>query len=157
VVSAAGSKETMTKDSDSDALVFFGATGDLAYKKIFPALQAMVQHGRLDVPVIGVASSPWSLEQLRKRARESVEKHGGFDGPALEKFSKFTGRVSDSGEGRWTIKAAIDEGVPVPVLSSALYERFTSRGEGDFEDKLLSAMRYQFGGHIEKLSSKQAS
>ncbi len=65
-------------------------------------------------------------------------------------MSKFAGRVSDSGEGRWTIKAAIDEGVPVPVLSSALYQRFTSRGEADFEDKLLSAMRYQFGGHIEK-------
>jgi 6-phosphogluconate dehydrogenase len=69
------------------------------------------------------------------------------DDPAL---SKFAGRVSDSGEGRWTIKAAIDEGVPVPVLSAALYERFTSRGEAEFEDKLLSAMRYQFGGHVEK-------
>jgi 6-phosphogluconate dehydrogenase len=67
--------------------------------------------------------------------------------PAL---SKFGGRVSDSGEGRWTIKAAIDEGVPAHVLSSALYERFSSRGEGDFANKLLSAMRYEFGGHIEK-------
>ena len=65
-------------------------------------------------------------------------------------LSKFAGRVSDSGEGRWTIKAAIDEGVPAHVLSSALYERFSSRGEADFADKLLSAMRYQFGGHIEK-------
>jgi 6-phosphogluconate dehydrogenase len=65
-------------------------------------------------------------------------------------LSKFAGRVSDSGEGRWTIKAAIDEGVPAPVLSSALYERFSSRGEADFADKLLSAMRYEFGGHIEK-------
>jgi len=65
-------------------------------------------------------------------------------------LSHFAGRVADSGEGRWTIKAAIDEGVPVPVLSSALYQRFTSRGEANFEDKLLSAMRYQFGGHIEK-------
>ena len=62
----------------------------------------------------------------------------------------FQGRVSDSGEGRWTIKAAIDEAVPVPVLSSALYERFSSRGEADFADKLLSAMRYEFGGHLEK-------
>jgi 6-phosphogluconate dehydrogenase len=62
----------------------------------------------------------------------------------------FSGRVSDSGEGRWTIKAAIDESVPAPVLSAALYQRFTSRGEADFQDKLLSAMRYQFGGHIEK-------
>ena len=67
--------------------------------------------------------------------------------PAL---STFAGRVSDSGEGRWTIKAAIDEGVPVHVLSSALYERFSSRGEADFADKLLSAMRYEFGGHLEK-------
>jgi 6-phosphogluconate dehydrogenase len=62
----------------------------------------------------------------------------------------FAGRVSDSGEGRWTIKAAIDEAVPVPVLTAALYERFTSRGEADFQDKLLSAMRFQFGGHLEK-------
>jgi 6-phosphogluconate dehydrogenase len=65
-------------------------------------------------------------------------------------LSEFSGRVSDSGEGRWTIKAAIDEAVPVPVLSTALYQRFTSRGEADFQDKLLSAMRFQFGGHIEK-------
>ena len=67
--------------------------------------------------------------------------------PAL---SGFSGRVSDSGEGRWTIKAAIDEGVPVPVLTTALYERFSSRGEADFQDKLLSAMRFEFGGHLEK-------
>ena len=63
---------------------------------------------------------------------------------------KFTGRVSDSGEGRWTIKAAIDEGVPVPVLTTALYARFASRGEADYQDKLLSAMRFGFGGHLEK-------
>ena len=65
-------------------------------------------------------------------------------------LSKFSGRVSDSGEGRWTIKAAIDEGVPVPVLTTALYERFSSRGEADFQDKMLSAMRFEFGGHLEK-------
>jgi len=65
-------------------------------------------------------------------------------------LSGFAGRVSDSGEGRWTIRAALDEGVPAHVLSSALYERFSSRGEAGFADKLLSAMRYQFGGHIEK-------
>jgi 6-phosphogluconate dehydrogenase len=70
-----------------------------------------------------------------------------LDDPAL---SGFAGRVSDSGEGRWTIKAAIDEAVPVPVLSTALYERFSSRGEADFQDRLLSAMRYEFGGHVEK-------
>jgi len=67
--------------------------------------------------------------------------------PALKGFQ---GRVSDSGEGRWTIRAAIDEAVPAPVLTSALYERFSSRGEADFADKLLSAMRYEFGGHLEK-------
>ncbi len=67
--------------------------------------------------------------------------------PAL---SEFAGRVSDSGEGRWTIKAAIDEAVPVPVLSTALYERFSSRGEADYQDRLLSAMRFAFGGHLEK-------
>lgn len=67
--------------------------------------------------------------------------------PSLEQFA---GRVSDSGEGRWTIKAAIDEGVPVPVLTAALFERFSSRGAAEFQDKLLSAMRYEFGGHHEK-------
>jgi 6-phosphogluconate dehydrogenase len=67
-------------------------------------------------------------------------------------LAKFAGRVSDSGEGRWTIKAAIDEGVPVPVLATALYQRFASRGEADYEDKLLSAMRFGFGGHLEKSS-----
>jgi 6-phosphogluconate dehydrogenase len=67
--------------------------------------------------------------------------------PSLKNFA---GRVSDSGEGRWTIKAAIDEGVPAGVLTAALYERFASRGEADFADKLLSAMRFQFGGHLEK-------
>jgi len=66
------------------------------------------------------------------------------------KLANYAGRVSDSGEGRWTIKAAIDEGVPAQVLSSALYERFSSRGEADFADKMLSAMRYEFGGHLEK-------
>jgi 6-phosphogluconate dehydrogenase len=71
--------------------------------------------------------------------------------PAL---SQFAGHVSDSGEGRWTIKAAIDEAVPVPVLSSALYQRFTSRGRADFQNKLLSAMRYGFGGHLEKAAGK---
>jgi 6-phosphogluconate dehydrogenase len=76
------------------------------------------------------------------------------DDPGL---SKFAGRVSDSGEGRWTIKAAIDEGVPAPVLSTALFERFTSRGEADYQDKLLSAMRFQFGGHLELPGGKKAA
>jgi len=70
-----------------------------------------------------------------------------IDDPGL---AKFTGRVSDSGEGRWTIHAAVDEAVPAPVLSAALYQRFASRGEADFADKILSAMRFAFGGHVEK-------
>jgi len=70
-----------------------------------------------------------------------------LDDPQLNKFA---GRVSDSGEGRWTVDAAIDEGVPAYVLTTALYERFSSRGAADFADKLLSAMRYEFGGHLEK-------
>lgn len=71
----------------SDALVFLGATGDLAYKKIFPALQAMVKRGHLNLPVIGVAKAGWNLDQLKARARDSLEKHGGIDGPAFEKLS----------------------------------------------------------------------
>ena len=72
--------------------------------------------------------------------------------PAL---SEFAGRISDSGEGRWTIKAAIDEAVPVPVLSAALYQRFSSRGEAEFQNRVLSAMRFQFGGHVEKPGSSR--
>jgi 6-phosphogluconate dehydrogenase len=74
-----------------------------------------------------------------------------FDQPKLANYS---GRVSDSGEGRWTILAAIESGAPSPVLSASLYERFSSRGEGDFADKLLSAMRFQFGGHLEKKAGR---
>jgi 6-phosphogluconate dehydrogenase len=70
-----------------------------------------------------------------------------LDDPGL---AKFAGRVSDSGEGRWTIHAAVDEAVPAPMLTAALYQRFTSRGEADFADKILSAMRFAFGGHLEK-------
>ncbi|MGC2417345.1 MAG: decarboxylating 6-phosphogluconate dehydrogenase [Candidatus Acidiferrales bacterium] len=69
-------------------------------------------------------------------------------------LGQFAGRVSDSGEGRWTIKAAIDEGVPVPVLSASLYERFSSRGQADYQNRLLSAMRFAFGGHLEKATEK---
>ena len=75
-------------DPRSDALVFFGATGDLAYKKIFPSLQALVKHGHLDVPVVGVAKAGWNVEQLRERARDSLEKHGGVDSPAFEKLCR---------------------------------------------------------------------
>src|ERR1700690_1178819 len=75
-------------DSHSDALVFFGATGDLAYKKIFPALQSMIKRGHLDVPVIGVAKAGWNLEQFRARAKDSLEKHGGIDAGAFDKLSR---------------------------------------------------------------------
>jgi len=71
---------------------------------------------------------------------------------ASPELDRFAGRVSDSGEGRWTIEAAIDEGVPVDVLAAALFARFTSRGNGEFQDRLLSAMRFEFGGHEEKAS-----
>src|ERR1700746_1088105 len=71
----------------SDALVFFGATGDLAYKKIFPSLQAMVKRGHLSVPVIGVAKSGWTIDQLRARARDSLEKHGGVDPATFDKLA----------------------------------------------------------------------
>src|SRR4051812_50144579 len=80
--------------SHSDALVFFGATGDLAYKKIFPALQAMVKRGNLNVPVVGVARSPWTLDQLRQRVQDSLEKHGGIDPAAFEKLSRLLHYVS---------------------------------------------------------------
>ena len=73
-------------DSHSNALVFFGATGDLAYKKIFPALQAMAKRGHLNVPVIGVAKAGWNLDQLRARAHDSLEKHGGINPAAFEKL-----------------------------------------------------------------------
>ena len=72
----------------SDALVFLGATGDLAYKKIFPALQAMVKRGHLEVPVIGIAKAGWGLDELRARARDSVTKHGGLDTAAFDKLSR---------------------------------------------------------------------
>ena len=77
-----------------------------------------------------------------------------IDSPDL---AKYAGHVSDSGEGRWTIRAAIDESVPAPVLSAALYERFSSRGEDEFADKLLSALRYQFGGHVEKTPTEKGN
>src|SRR5215472_3558069 len=79
-------KEMNVTNPHSDALVFFGATGDLAYKKIFPALQAMMKRGHLNVPVVGVAKAGWNLDQLRARAKDSLEKHGGVDPAAFEKL-----------------------------------------------------------------------
>jgi len=110
---------------------------------------------------------PASVEAMTALAIDSVSGRGiPSSRPAIDlsataliadpALANFAGRVSDSGEGRWTIKAAIDEGVPAHVLSAALYERFSSRGEADFANKLLSAMRYQFGGHLEKPAQKQA-
>ena len=75
------------QSESSDALVFFGATGDLAYKQIFPALQALVRRGHLDIPIIAVASTPWSLDELKARAKDSVEKHGGIDQEAFAKLA----------------------------------------------------------------------
>jgi glucose-6-phosphate 1-dehydrogenase len=86
-------KEKLVNNSHSDALVFFGATGDLAYKKIFPALQAMIKRGHLDMPVIGVAKAGWTLDQLKARAHDSLEKHGGVDSAAFEKLSSLLGYV----------------------------------------------------------------
>ena len=77
-----------TAATPSDALVFFGATGDLAYKKVFPAIQTLIQHGHLDVPVVGVAKAGWTLEQFQARARDSLEKHGGIDEAAFAKLVK---------------------------------------------------------------------
>lgn len=89
----------------------------------------------------GSVISSWLLDLTANALLESPD------------LARFSGRVSDSGEGRWTLTAAIDEAVPTPVLSAALYERFTSRGEAEFADRLLSAMRYEFGGHLEKSGS----
>jgi 6-phosphogluconate dehydrogenase len=89
----------------------------------------------------GSVVASWLLDLTASALRDSPD------------LRHFTGQVSDSGEGRWTISAAIDESVPVPVLSTALFERFSSRGTDDFADRLLSAMRYQFGGHLEKVTA----
>ena len=99
-------------------------------------------HGIAEVWRHGSVISSWLLDLTARALR---------DDPGL---SNFAGRVSDSGEGRWTVIAGIDEGVPLPVLSTALFDRFYSRGEADFADKLLSAMRYEFGGHLEKRTAK---
>src|SRR5271165_6828256 len=89
----------------SDALVFFGATGDLAYKKIFPSLQAMLKRGNLNVPVIGVAKAGWNLDQLKARAKDSLEKHGGLDPAAFEKMSALLRYVDGDYSDRATFDA----------------------------------------------------
>src|SRR5260370_41754765 len=106
-------------DPHSDALVFFGATGDLAYKKIFPSLQAMAQRGHLDVPVIGVAKAGWGLDQLKARARDSVEKHGGVDPAAFEKLAGLLRYVDGDYKDRATFQSLPRE------LSSAQHPAHT--------------------------------
>jgi 6-phosphogluconate dehydrogenase len=104
------------------------------------------EHYRYDLPVADVAEvwrrgsviASWLLDLTANALHADPD------------LAKFQGRVSDSGEGRWTIQAAIDEAVPAPVLTAALYSRFSSRGEADFQNRVLSAMRLQFGGHVEK-------
>jgi glucose-6-phosphate 1-dehydrogenase len=122
----------------SDALVFFGATGDLAYKKIFPALQGMVKRGHLNVPVIGVANSGWNLDQLRARAHDSLEKHGGVDPAAFEKLSGLLRYVDGDYQDRATFEAIGKElkgaarpahylAIP-PLLFETVVEQLTQTG-----------------------------
>jgi glucose-6-phosphate 1-dehydrogenase len=101
--------EVIMENSHSDALVFFGATGDLAYKKIFPALQAMIKRGHLDKPVIGVAKAGWNLEQLRNRAKDSVEKHGGIDPAPFDKLSSLLRYVDGDYKDPATFQAVYKE------------------------------------------------
>ena len=126
-------------DLHSDALVFFGATGDLAYKKIFPSLQAMVKHGNLDVPVIGVAKSGWTLDQMRARMRDSLEKHGdGLDRSAFEKLCGLLRYVDGDYQDPATFKPSERNLVPrseplhylaiPPVLFGAVVEQLAKSG-----------------------------
>ena len=111
------------------------------------------EHYQYDIDVAQVAEvwrrgsvvGSWLLDLTASALRENPD------------LANFAGRVSDSGEGRWTLQAAIDEGVPAPVISAALFDRFSSRGEAEFADKLLSAMRFEFGGHVEKPAGKEAA
>ena len=121
-----------------DALVFFGATGDLAYKKIFPSLQAMLKRGNLDVPVIGVAKAAWNLNQLKARAKDSLEKHGGLDAAAFAKLSSLLRYVAGDYEDTATFQALRKElkdarrpahylAIP-PVLFAAVVEQLVKSG-----------------------------
>jgi 6-phosphogluconate dehydrogenase len=121
-----------------------GSNGRERDAETAPLRDARYYQYEIDVPAVaelwrrGSVVSSWLLDLTAAALTES---------PELEAF---TGRVSDSGEGRWTVLAAVDEGVPAHVLSAALYERFSSQGEADYCDRVLSAMRKQFGGHVEK-------
>src|SRR5271170_6733356 len=131
-------KEMSVINSHSDAFVFFGATGDLAYKKIFPALQAMVKRGHLTVPVIGVARAGWTLDQFRAHAHDSLEKHGGVDSAAFEKLSGLLRYVDgdyNDAETFQTIKKELGSAkqpahylaIP-PVLFGTVVEQLTKAG-----------------------------
>ncbi len=133
-----GRKEVRMRNLPSDALVFFGATGDLAYKKIFPALQGMVKRGHLNVPVIGVAKSGWNLEQFRARAQDSLEKHGGVDPAAFEKLCGLLRYVDGDYQDRATFEALRKEldgaerpahylAIP-PLLFGAVVEQLAKSG-----------------------------
>jgi 6-phosphogluconate dehydrogenase len=104
------------------------------------------EHYRYDMPLQDIAEV-WRRGSVIASWLLDLTANALYADPKLEQFE---GHVSDSGEGRWTIKAAIDEAVPVPVLTAALFARFSSRGEADFQNRVLSAMRLQFGGHVEK-------
>ena len=121
-----------------------GATERTADAETTPLRDPDLYRYELDLPAIaevwrrGSVVQSWLLDLTAQALRQSPD------------LADYTGRVSDSGEGRWTVLAAIDESVPAPVLATALFERFSSRGEGDFANKVLSAMRHGFGGHLEK-------
>ena len=121
-----------------------GATERAADAETTPLRDPDLYRYELDLPAItevwrrGSVVQSWLLDLTAQALRQSPD------------LGDYTGRVSDSGEGRWTVLAAIDESVPAPVLATALFERFSSRGEGDFANKVLSAMRHGFGGHLEK-------
>src|SRR5579862_728080 len=125
-------------EAQSDALVFFGATGDLAYKKIFPALQAMVRRGHLNVPVVGVAKSGWNLDNLRERARDSVQKHGGLDPQAFDRLCQLLRYVDGDYQDPETFRAIRRELGPVqrpahylaipPVMFETVVQQLAASG-----------------------------
>ncbi len=126
-------------NSHSDTLVFFGATGDLAYKKIFPALQAMVKRGNLNVPVIGVAKAGWNLDQLKARAKDSLEKHGGIDPAAFEKLCGLLRYVDGDYNDISTFQALRQEmgsGATAGLLSRHSAFRFRDRRGAIVPDRL---------------------
>ena len=126
----------MTGGPHSDALVFFGATGDLAYKKIFPALQAMMKRGHLTVPVIGVAKAGWNLEQLKARARDSLEKHGGLDAAAFAKLSALLRYVDGDYKDPATFQAILGPGLE-------LVEGPAGLGHTDHRDAQMAALQHR--------------